>query len=196
MVLRSFEALGLDPRRLCSAAGLSYVQLTDPDARLDRPSYSESYFPRYHYGWQQLRALRDDRYTYIDAPEPELYDLSEDPGETRNIFKAFSARAEPLRLALEALSKVGTQSPERRSLDPETLQRLAALGYVGNVIDVDPRAVLPDPAAELSAAWEGAVHEVFARQAERTPGALAVSDPAAFGAIAEQAKAALASTTA
>ncbi|HEY2737962.1 MAG TPA: condensation domain-containing protein, partial [Thermoanaerobaculia bacterium] len=40
------------------------------------------------------------------------------------------------------------------------------------------RAVLPDPAAELSAAWEGAVHEIFARHALRTPGALAVADPA------------------
>src|SRR6185369_17020673 len=40
------------------------------------------------------------------------------------------------------------------------------------------RSILPDPAAELSAAWEGAVHEVFARHARRTPGALAVADPA------------------
>ena len=39
--------------------------------------------------------------------------------------------------------------PERQSLDPDTLQRLAALGYVGNVIDVDPDAVLPDPKDKL-----------------------------------------------
>lgn len=36
MVLRSFEALGLDTRRLCAAAGLSHAQLNDPDARLPR----------------------------------------------------------------------------------------------------------------------------------------------------------------
>jgi arylsulfatase A-like enzyme/Flp pilus assembly protein TadD len=142
------DLVGLPPQEGIDGRSLARL-LFDPDARLDRPSYSESYFPRFHYGWQQLRALRDDRYTYIDAPEPELYDLQEDPGETRNVFKAFSARAEPLRLALEALAKVGAQSPERRSLDPETLQRLAALGYVGNVIDVDPHAVLPDPKAKL-----------------------------------------------
>ncbi|MEO8360164.1 MAG: tetratricopeptide repeat protein, partial [Vicinamibacteria bacterium] len=35
------------------------------------------------------------------------------------------------------------------SLDPDTLQRLAALGYVGNVIDVNPDAVLPDPKLKL-----------------------------------------------
>src|SRR5262249_2330545 len=124
--------------------------LFDPEARLDRPAYSETYFPRYHYGWQQLRAMRDERYTYIDAPEPELYDLQQDPGETHNIYKGFSARAEPLRQALEALARAGgAQAPERRTLDPETLQHLAALGYVGNVIDVDPNAVLPDPKDKL-----------------------------------------------
>jgi len=47
---------------------------------------SETYFPRYHFGWQHLRSLRDDRYTYVDAPRPELYDRSQDPGETRNLY--------------------------------------------------------------------------------------------------------------
>ena len=46
-----------------------------------------------------------------------------------------------------------------------------------SLVTAAARAVLPDPAAELSAAWEGAVHEVFARQAARTPGALAITDP-------------------
>jgi AraC-like DNA-binding protein len=36
MVLASFDAVGLDARRLCTAAGLSYVQMTDPDARVPR----------------------------------------------------------------------------------------------------------------------------------------------------------------
>ncbi len=134
---------GLDGRSLARL-------MFDPHARLDRPAYSETYFPRYHYGWQQLRAMRDERYAYIDAPEPELYDLQADPGETTNVYKRFSARAEPLRLALEGLARTaGTQAPERRTLDPETLQHLAALGYVGNVTDVDPAAVLPDPKAKL-----------------------------------------------
>jgi arylsulfatase A-like enzyme/Flp pilus assembly protein TadD len=124
--------------------------LLDPEARLDRPAYSETYFTRYHYGWQHLRGLRDERYAYIEAPEPELYDLVQDPGETRNVFKANSARAEPYRLALEALTRsAASRAPERQALDPETLQRLAALGYVGNVIDVDPDARLPDPKSKL-----------------------------------------------
>ncbi|HEX2079519.1 MAG TPA: amino acid adenylation domain-containing protein, partial [Longimicrobium sp.] len=41
----------------------------------------------------------------------------------------------------------------------------------------DARALLPDPAAPLSAEWRGSVPEIFARHAARTPDALAVEDP-------------------
>ncbi|HEU0301354.1 MAG TPA: amino acid adenylation domain-containing protein, partial [Longimicrobium sp.] len=41
----------------------------------------------------------------------------------------------------------------------------------------EARAVLPDPAAPLSAEWRGSVPEIFARHAARTPDAVAVEDP-------------------
>jgi choline-sulfatase len=122
----------------------------DPKTPVDHAAYAETYFPRYHFGWQHLRGLRDGRYAYVDAPEPELYDLAADPGETRNIYKAYSARAEDYRQQLGRIATTATEkTPERKALDPETLQRLAALGYVGNVIDADPHAVLPDPKTKL-----------------------------------------------
>jgi arylsulfatase A-like enzyme/Tfp pilus assembly protein PilF len=134
---------GLDGRSLIRA-------LADPGAQLGHVAYSETYFPRYHFGWQHLRGARDGKYLYVDAPQPELYDLANDPGETTNVYKAYSKRAEDLRASLEALGVTGSEAaPDRRHLDPETLQRLAALGYVGNVIDVDPKAVLPDPKEKL-----------------------------------------------
>src|SRR5262249_6078078 len=131
--------------------GRSLARLVfDPAADLGRLAYSETYFPRYHFGWQHLRSLRNGAYKYIDAPVPELYDLAKDPGEATNIYKAFSKRAEDLRLALEAMTaRAEEKAPEKQKLDPDTLQRLAALGYVGNVVDVDPRAVLPDPKEKL-----------------------------------------------
>jgi tetratricopeptide (TPR) repeat protein len=143
------DLVGLAPQPGIDGRSLAR-EILDPKAQGDRVAYSETYFPRYHFGWQHLRALRSLQYKYVDAPEPELYDLAADPGETKNIYRAFSRRAEDLRLRLEALAKLeGGTAPERRSLDPETLQRLAALGYVGNVIDVDPSAVLPDPKEKL-----------------------------------------------
>ena len=122
------------------------------DTRFDlgHAAYSETYFPRYHFGWQHLRALRRGPFHFIDAPEPELYDLPSDHGELHNVYKAFSMRAQELRSALELLAGTGAErAPERASLDPETLQKLAALGYVGNTVDVDPEAVLPDPKEKI-----------------------------------------------
>jgi arylsulfatase A-like enzyme/Flp pilus assembly protein TadD len=143
------DLVGIAPQPGIDGRSLALAML-DPQASADRIAYSETYFPRYHFGWQHLRAARSREYKFVDAPEPELYDLQADPGETNNIYRAFSRRAEDLRLRMEALAKSeGGASPERKSLDPETLQRLAALGYVGNVIDVDPSAVLPDPKHKL-----------------------------------------------
>ena len=143
------DLLGLPPQDGLDGRSLA-LALLDPGTPADTLAYSETYFPRYHFGWQHLRGVRSLRYKYIDAPQPELYDLQQDPGETNNIYKAFSRRAEDLRLQMDALTKEGAAAaPERRSLDPDTLQRLAALGYVGNVIDLDPKAVLPDPKEKL-----------------------------------------------
>src|SRR6202030_56676 len=43
------------------------------EAELD--TYSETMYPRYHFGWSELRAVRAGNYKLIAAPRPELYDL-------------------------------------------------------------------------------------------------------------------------
>jgi non-ribosomal peptide synthetase component F len=57
-----------------------------------------------------------------------------------------------------------------------------------SLVTAAARAVLPDPSAELSAAWEGAVHEIFARHAASTPHALAVADASESWTYAELAE--------
>ncbi|HEY3120622.1 MAG TPA: sulfatase-like hydrolase/transferase [Vicinamibacteria bacterium] len=142
------DLVGLPPQDGIDGRSLARAML-DPAADIGRVAYSETYFPRYHFGWQHLRGLRDGRYFFVDAPQPELYDLQQDPSEATNVYKANSKRADDMRQALEKLVGAATApAPERRSLDPDTLQRLAALGYVGN-IDVNPQAVLPDPKEKL-----------------------------------------------
>jgi arylsulfatase A-like enzyme/Tfp pilus assembly protein PilF len=109
-----------------------------PGAGGERLAYSESFYPRYHYGWSELQSVQNGRYKVILAPVPELYDLEKDPGETKNlvylekeVFGDLSSRAEALmtdagRNALEVdLGKV----------DEETREKLAALGYVGSFMD-------------------------------------------------------------
>jgi arylsulfatase A-like enzyme/Tfp pilus assembly protein PilF len=151
------DLLGLPPEKGIDGRTLVRV-LLDPAADPGHVAYSETYFPRFHFGWQHLRSLRNGRFKYIEAPKPELYELDQDPGETNNVYRSRSARAEELRLALERIAGSGAHSlPERQSLDPDTLQRLAALGYVGNAVDVDPEAVLPDPKDKI---------RLFSRMAE------------------------------
>jgi choline-sulfatase len=120
--------------------------LMDRSADLAHVAYSETFYPRFHYGWSELRSLRDGRYKFIAAPTPELYDLQQDPLEKDNIYKTFSKRGEDMRVRLERfVGDTATSAPEKKQLDPDTLQRLAALGYVGSTPVIEPGAVLADP---------------------------------------------------
>ncbi len=84
------------------------------------------------------RMVRDERYKLIDIPkdpEPvwELYDLKEDPGETRNLIEALPAEVEHLR---RVLLPILAADPGRDDRDepplPEGLdEQLRSLGYVG-----------------------------------------------------------------
>ena len=51
-------------------------------------AYGESYGTMFWHGWSPLVCLRDDRWTYIDAPRPELYDRWSDPGEEHDVVGA------------------------------------------------------------------------------------------------------------
>jgi arylsulfatase A-like enzyme/Tfp pilus assembly protein PilF len=134
---------GVDGRSLVRA-------LFDPGLDLGLQSYSETYYPRFHYGWQHLQSLRDGRYKLVEAPTPELYDLERDPEERKNLHAERGETAERLRSRLRELAGDGVAAaPEPGDLDPETLQRLAALGYVGSARKVDPQALLPDPKDKL-----------------------------------------------
>ncbi|HEY0590132.1 MAG TPA: sulfatase, partial [Thermoanaerobaculia bacterium] len=52
-----------------------------------RPLYSETFYPRFHFGWSELHSLVDGGEHFIEAPRPELYDLGSDPGERRNLIE-------------------------------------------------------------------------------------------------------------
>ena len=116
------------------------------DLNLD--AYSESLYPRHHYGWSELRALRAGRFKYIAAPKPELYDLERDPGELDNLHDQRRSLAD--RMASE-LQRLSAETPDAArgpsAVDPETRERLAALGYIGSFTPVAGKtgAALPDP---------------------------------------------------
>jgi choline-sulfatase len=129
--------------------GRSLAPLMTGAARdLNLDAYSESLYARNHFGWSELKALRSGRFKYINTTRPELYDLQKDPGEQKNIFDEQRPIAE--RMAVE-LARVAVEdagaSAGPSAVDPETRERLAALGYIGSFADTARRegAVLPDP---------------------------------------------------
>ncbi len=100
-------------------------------------AYAESMTPSLQFGWSALHSLRSTRYKLIEAPRPELFDLSADPGEETNIFDRNPAVASRLKARLDRLMAETSEdapAPEAADLDQETLQRLAALGYVGGPV--------------------------------------------------------------
>ena len=99
----------------------------------EEAAYAESLLPLLHYGWSDLRTLREGRWKYIQAPRPELYDLEEDPGELRNLAEAQPARAEAFRAALaRRLESERAAAPAGRdAVPPELLEKLGAMGYLG-----------------------------------------------------------------
>jgi choline-sulfatase len=105
-------------------------------------SYSETLFPRLHFGWSDLRAVRMGGWKYIQAPRPELYDLTKDPGERNNLFAAEGRRAAGLRSRLldtlggsPESAVVGVANPK---LDQATMDRLASLGYISGPGSASP----------------------------------------------------------
>lgn len=106
-----------------------------------RRIYSETMLPRIHFGWSELRSLVDARHHAIDAPRPELYDVIDDPGETKNL------RAEQRRVFAamkEELDALPSQMNAAAAVDPEEAARLAALGYVGSMRSDDEGSTI-DP---------------------------------------------------
>jgi len=109
-----------------------------------RPVYSETLYPRYHFGWSELYAATDGEHRYIRAPRPELYSRRDDPAEENNLVTRRAASAAALESWLDG--PVGSGSvPEPGAVSPEARQRLEALGYVGSSASVSDTSELADP---------------------------------------------------
>jgi choline-sulfatase len=121
----------------------------------EQPAFAESLTPRIHYGWSDLKSVRDGRWKYIMAPRPELYDLSRDPGELTNLADTDPVHARALRSGLERhlAEAIGTAPAKSAAADvpPDLLEKLGALGYVDAgggperaSVDIDPKDKVQD----------------------------------------------------
>ncbi len=123
------------------------------DAEAEEESYSETFYPFSSFGWSPLHALETTRYHYIDAPDPELYDLIADPEEKNNLAAQQTATVAVLKERLERRLRTHRFTPAQvggqdgsSQLSPDALEKLRAL------VSADALASgLPDPKGKL---WE------------------------------------------
>ena len=139
---------GLAPRRVAEVVRLTDVMPTILDLlRLPLPAldgtslvdvmrghggpeleaYAESLYPERH-GWAPLFSLRSDRFKFIDAPRPELYDLRLDPFEQRNIVGQRQSLVAALQARLRTQVRREPSTAAKDRVPDELRTRLAALG--------------------------------------------------------------------
>jgi len=124
------------------------VSLLRTDIPADRTIYIETEMPLNMAGWSPLYGLRSHERKFIQAPVPELYDLTADPDESRNLYSPDSGEARDLTQQLSAIIETADGGADGRELSDEERERLAALGYVQAT--AAPRSgSLPDPKAMM-----------------------------------------------
>lgn len=169
------EWAGVPPPRVSGVSRA--VNLKMGTAILDNQSYAESLYGALHFGYAPMRALRGEGFKYIDTPRPELYRVASDPGEATNLVESRAPLAAAMRDHLRQIqSQDKAPAAPAASADRESLERLAALGYVGGAAPIpgpSPPGGLPDPKDRLDE-YRRYSHAVNAAIAGRRRG-----DPAA-----------------
>jgi len=165
--------------------GQSLLPLMSPKKEDNaRSLYAETFLPRLHFNWSELRGVETETYHFIDAPKPELYDLRKDSGETHNLFAEKKAVTEEMRVRLAKLIQqytAGQELAEKTRLDPVLMERLKSLGYAGFSGGSNSGAnshALPDPKDRIqtyelfSDAMADSQHGQYAESIEKLNAAL------------------------
>jgi arylsulfatase A-like enzyme/Tfp pilus assembly protein PilF len=144
------ELLGVPaPQKL---DGASLVPLFSGSEEIARTAFGQTDYPL-RFGWAPLRSVRTAGLKFIEAPNPELYDLRSDAGELHNQYEPWNANVQKLRKSLaelNAASPARDARPSAAAVPAGTIDELHALGYLGpadarSSTDVPEPSLLPDP---------------------------------------------------
>lgn len=111
-----------------------------------RGLFAESFYPRLHLGWSEQFSLIRFPHHLIEGPDPELYDLQQDPREERSRLEAMRREFVSMREELKPF-KAPLNPPAAE--DAETRSQLAALGYLGGGLAA-PEGPLPNPKSRIA----------------------------------------------
>jgi len=132
--------------------GESLRPLLEGRAMPPKPVYIESYHGFFSYGWAPLRGIVTERWKYIQAPKPELYEWH--TSEMKNLFRPSAPEVSD---AMAMLKRYAEADQAEKTImetipnDPasaETARRLMALGYLpeSNVRTAEPGILDPKDA--------------------------------------------------
>jgi arylsulfatase A-like enzyme/Flp pilus assembly protein TadD len=112
-----------------------------------RATYFEAFSTALNRGWAPLRGVIAEGAKFVDLPVPELYDLAQDPGETRNLAGDRPDLLRRLARLLPAESELG--HARRPDATPEEVARLRSLGYLSGSAAVKSRYFVGDDPKNL-----------------------------------------------
>ena len=128
--------LGITPPSIVQGVDLScFLGKKGKDTKNERYVYCESLLPT-QYGCSPLFGVVNDRWKYVKAPSPELYDLNNDPDEKANLADKDPKRCRFLEGHLKLVMEENLRSNgsgDKFVLDQESMRRLESLGYVAGV---------------------------------------------------------------
>lgn len=152
--------LGLLGEKAESGEGRSLIDLAEGRVGSGRRIFSETMYPRLHFGWSELSSLTDGDVHVIEAPRPELYRMKSDPEEKVNRVESERRLFADYR---EEIERLATPFTAPAPVSAEAAAKLTALGYLGSgPSNVD--GPLPDPKDrigvldQMKEAWT-ALHE-------------------------------------
>jgi hypothetical protein len=91
------------------------------------------------FGWAALSALYQGGWKLVEGPNPELYDLANDPLARENLSSQRPSDVARLQGALHTLRPAAAvQAPQTHALSREDAQRLDALGYARSASAGEP----------------------------------------------------------
>ncbi len=141
--------LDIDPPQQLQGRDLT-AELTDEPGHtraMDRYYYCESLLPTM-YECSPLFGVVTDRYKYIHTTQPELYDLTVDPGEQNNLAQSEPKLMQNLKNQLMFIleqSRSVDQPDNIEISNSDTLKRLQTLGYTGGSLstkfELDPKKI-------------------------------------------------------
>lgn len=92
-------------------------------------SYEETLYPKLSMNWAELRAIRTNRWKYVRAPKPELYDLAADPQETHNLVRDHPEQVQKFEAQLNHIAPA-SEKVETNLVDQRLTEQLRSLGYL------------------------------------------------------------------